>query len=377
MPVSAAAPSAQRLDAAIKLIVERLAPDQIILFGSGARNEMTPSSDLDLLVIQDEDGNRPSSPRHERWECPDNGDQIDVLVMNRTTAERHRLSASHVQGAALEEGRTVYLRDGVRPTATGPTYTWNGATMVRTTKYEPDHAAELLGKAERRWRTANREEHPADKCEYLQRSMEYAFKALITADGRRVKHRHDLNNLWQEAEATGESIGAIRDPNQLKTLSKYAGEWRCDTPDDDPEVTWKENRTTGEDILNHARRRVPQLIEQTRQALARPQQRRNHRRDHTARSGNATGSRPEDGHPIEARPTAAASANGSWASPDRTGAPDVAATAQPAPRQNVQDGSPNQKPGRPRSIAAPRRPRFDETILWWIARIDLARAGLT
>ena len=90
MPVSAAAPSAQRLDAAINLIVERLAPDQIILFGSGARDEMTASSDLDLLVIQDEDSNRSSSTRHERWRYPDNGDQIDVVVMNRTTAERHR-----------------------------------------------------------------------------------------------------------------------------------------------------------------------------------------------------------------------------------------------------------------------------------------------
>ena len=241
MPVSAAAPSAQRLDAAIKLIVERLAPDQIILFGSGARNEMTPSSDLDLLVIQDEDGNRSSSTRHERWRCPDNGDQIDVVVMNRTTAERHRLSASHVQGAALEEGRTVYLRDGVTPTATGPTYTWNGAEMVKTTKFKPDHASELVDKAGRKWKDANQTEHPADKCEYLQRSMEHAFKALITADGRRFEHRHELNNLWQEAEATGEPIAATRDPKQLEKLSKYAGAWRYDIPDDDPEVTWKEN----------------------------------------------------------------------------------------------------------------------------------------
>ena len=268
MPVSATAPSAQRLDAAINLIVERLAPDQIILFGSGARNEMTASSDLDLLVIQDEDGDRPSSTRHERWRCPDNGDQIDVVVMNRTTAERHRLSASYVQGAALEEGRTVYLRDGVTPTATGPTYAWNGTTMVRTTKYEPDHAAELLDKAGRKWVDANQTGHPADKCEYLQRTMELCFKALITADGRRFKHGHMLDNLWQEAEATGESIGATRDPKQLEKLSKYSADWRYDTPDDDPGVTWKENRTTGEDVLNHARRRVPLLIEQTLQALA-------------------------------------------------------------------------------------------------------------
>ena len=36
----ATTPSTARLDAAVSLIVERLAPDQIILFGSGARREM-------------------------------------------------------------------------------------------------------------------------------------------------------------------------------------------------------------------------------------------------------------------------------------------------------------------------------------------------
>ena len=269
MPVSATAPSAERLEAAVSLIVECLAPDQIILFGSAARGEMTRSSDLDLLVIQGEGDKRSASTRHERWQCPEAGGQVDVVVTNRATAERHRLSAAHVHGAALEEGRTVYLRDGVRRIATGPTYTWNGGEMVKTTKYEPEHAAELLDKAERRWRSANREEHPEDRCKNLQESMEYSFKALITADGRRIEHRHTLNHLWQDAEATGERIGATRDPEQLEKLSRYAGSWRYDeTPTDEaPSRTWANNRTTGEDVLEHARRRVPQLIEQTRQAL--------------------------------------------------------------------------------------------------------------
>ena len=267
MTTPSTAPSAERLDAAVRLVVDRLAPDQIILFGSGARNEMTPESDLDLLVIKDDDG---GSSNHERWQCPESGDQIDVVIMSRTTVERHRLSASYVQGAALEEGRTVYLRDGATATATGPTYTWNGTTMVRTTKFEPDHAADLLERAERKWATANREPHPVDKCEYLQRSIEYALKALITADGRRVRHLHNLDGMWREAEATGDTIAATRDPKQLERLSRYAGQWRYDKlpADEDPETTWQQNRTTGEDVLNHARRRVPQLLEQTREALA-------------------------------------------------------------------------------------------------------------
>lgn len=263
-------PSPERLDAAVRMIVDRLRPDQIILFGSAARGEMTRWSDLDLLVIKNEDDGRADASGHERWQCEEAGGQLDVVVTNRTTAERHRLSAFHVHGAALEDGRTVYLRDGATRIPTGPTYTWNGTAMVKTTKYDPEHASELLDTAERRWRTANREEHPVDRCKNLHESIEHAFKAIIVADGRRVEHRHELDKLWDQAEAAGEPIATTRDPEQLERLTRYSGDWRYDKipADEDPEQTWNKNRATGEDVLNHARRRVPQLIEQTRLAFA-------------------------------------------------------------------------------------------------------------
>ena len=112
MPPVISAPRPDRIAAAVRRVVEKLAPDQIILFGSGARREMTTSSDLDLLVLKRDAGGNASRPRHERWECPDTGRHIDVVVMDQETAERHRRSASHVQGAALDEGHTVYVRDG-------------------------------------------------------------------------------------------------------------------------------------------------------------------------------------------------------------------------------------------------------------------------
>ena len=262
------APDTERLQAAVAMVVERLKPDQIILFGSAARNEMSEHSDLDLLVLKEHNDTR-SRIHHDHWTCPASGDQLDVIVMDRATAERHRQSASHLQGAALEEGRTLYVRKGITPTRTGPTYAWDGKQMVKTTTFHPDHANELLDKAERKWEDANRTRHPADKCEYLQRAMEHAFKALITAEGRRVQHIHQLEDLWQEAEANGEKVRAIRNPEQLKKLSKYAGKWRYDLPtDENPAKTWADNRPTGEDILNHARSRVPQLIQKTEKVLS-------------------------------------------------------------------------------------------------------------
>ena len=45
------------------------------------------------------------------------------------------------------------------------------------------------------------------------------------------------------------NAAATRNPVQLEKLSRYADEWRYDTPaDEDPEATWQKNRTTGEDV---------------------------------------------------------------------------------------------------------------------------------
>ena len=227
----------RRLDAAIGLVVTKLDPDQIILFGSAARHEMTPASDIDLLAIRRDAAGH---TRHEHWTCTETGDRLDVVIMDRATAERHRLSAYHIQGAALEQGRTIYARPSADLLATGPNYNWNGTAMVRTTKFEPDHAGTLLEKAERRWKDANRTEHPADKCEFLQEAMEHALKALIIANGRRVEHRHELNNLWKQAETDSDPIAARRDPVELEKLSRYAGHWHNDLPgDENPAATWQ------------------------------------------------------------------------------------------------------------------------------------------
>ena len=258
-------PDPERLQAAIDLIVARLEPDQIILFGSAAREEMSELSDLDLLVIKERG---PHAPEHEHWECRQTGDELDVILMNRTTAEQGRRSAAYIQGAALEEGRTIYARAGITPIPTGPTYTWNGEKMVKSTLFEPDHANELLDQAERRWDLARYAPHPADKCEMLQASMERAFKALITAQGRRVKHTHNLNALWAEAEIQGERIDVSRNPEELDKLSKYAGDWQYAIQEGaDPAASWIKTSTTGADLLNHARRRVPQLVQDTMDRL--------------------------------------------------------------------------------------------------------------
>ena len=262
----ATSPGPDRLDAAVETVVGRLAPDQIILFGSGARDRMRESSDLDLLAVKTPEPGETAGDRY-RWRCETSGDDLDVLLTDPGTAERYRRSAGRVYGAALEEGRTIYARAGARLLPTGPHYVWNGSSMVKSTTYEPDYARDWLEQAERKWRTANREQHPVDKCENLQAAMERALKALIVAQGRRVRHRHDLRKLWNEVEQHGESIQARPDPAELDRLTKYAGEWQYPAAEIEPEATWKATAPVGEDLLNHARRRVPALMKQTEERL--------------------------------------------------------------------------------------------------------------
>ena len=61
-------PDPRRLQAAVDDVVERMRPGQIILFGSGAREEMSAGSDLGpALVVAGGGGG--AAHAHERWRC--------------------------------------------------------------------------------------------------------------------------------------------------------------------------------------------------------------------------------------------------------------------------------------------------------------------
>ena len=265
------APDRERLQAAVALVVSRLNPDQIVLFGSAVRDEMTDDSDVDLLAITE----RSASPatKRERWTAEGaTGYDVDVIVMDRATAEAGRHSTTRIQGVALEEGRTIYTREGVEPVSTGPTYLWNGREMVRKTRFEPEEATRLLGHADE-YRRIAREPYVTSsmKCIQLQASMEHALKALTIAQGERVKHKHTLNELWDDVENRGERIAAVRDRKALEVLTLYGGRLQYESPtrETDPDETWDSTTATGEDVLNHARRRVPKLIAETTERLQR------------------------------------------------------------------------------------------------------------
>jgi predicted nucleotidyltransferase len=97
------------LDEVIRRIVEVAQPDRVILFGSAARGETGPDSDLDLLVIKSGvvDRGRLSEEIHLRFfGLPV---AVDVLVVTPEDVEWYRDKVGSVIGPALREGREVYV----------------------------------------------------------------------------------------------------------------------------------------------------------------------------------------------------------------------------------------------------------------------------
>jgi len=91
----------------IRRIVEVARPEKIILFGSAARGEMGPNSDVDLLVVK--------SGAHRRKLAGDIymrligvGQAVDVVVITPEDIERYRSSPALVIEPALREGKVVY-----------------------------------------------------------------------------------------------------------------------------------------------------------------------------------------------------------------------------------------------------------------------------
>ncbi|WP_420463135.1 nucleotidyltransferase domain-containing protein [Candidatus Palauibacter sp.] len=94
-------------DDIVRRIVAASQPEKVILFGSAARGEMGPHSDVNLLVVKQCDNN---------WDVM--GDiyeelygvaaAVDIVVVTPDDVERYKDTHALVIKPALREGRIVY-----------------------------------------------------------------------------------------------------------------------------------------------------------------------------------------------------------------------------------------------------------------------------
>jgi len=104
-------PSTEHL---IAIIVERLKaqfqPQRIVLFGSHARGEADEHSDVDLLVVVDDERYEKDLDLAMRRAVSDVRVPKDIVVASASTIERHGDLVGTVYRPALREGKVLYAR---------------------------------------------------------------------------------------------------------------------------------------------------------------------------------------------------------------------------------------------------------------------------
>jgi predicted nucleotidyltransferase len=106
--------SRQLIEDIVQVVVEEIRPQRIYLFGSCARDNYTTDSDVDLLIVeQDEVGperNRWSELKRIRKALKPFRVPKDVLVYSEDEFEKWEDSINHIISHAVREGRLIYER---------------------------------------------------------------------------------------------------------------------------------------------------------------------------------------------------------------------------------------------------------------------------
>jgi len=102
----------EQLPEITKRIRETSDPEKIILFGSYARGDNLPDSDVDLLVVM----NSVQSPRSESIRIRRNLRgllvPVDVIVTSLEQLEHHKNTVGMIYRTILNEGKVIYERTG-------------------------------------------------------------------------------------------------------------------------------------------------------------------------------------------------------------------------------------------------------------------------
>lgn len=269
-----------QIEAAAAAAADAYGAEQVILFGSQARGDARPGSDIDLLVLT-RGAETPPDPGRAAVErvaadspiaAAAGGRSVHLVLMTTSDAEAARCYPAKVGGTAVEEGVTVYADPAGAVIETGPRY-WimPGGAMVKKTRFD-------VGESERfrlnaldylKYGTVDPGQRPEMRCVQLQKAIEHALKGFLTASGAKVPHTHDLNELWDAVEAAGVEIETPREEAALARLTKYAGELEYGEPppDESPGKTLAAVLPTAVDVVKQAERRMPAIAEATAERL--------------------------------------------------------------------------------------------------------------
>ncbi|MCL5278683.1 MAG: nucleotidyltransferase domain-containing protein [Planctomycetes bacterium] len=96
------------LEYVVDRLVELAHPDRVILFGSAATGTMTPDSDLDLLIVEQQVANTRQESIRLRAALEDVPLPIDLIVMSRQWFDDTKDVIGGIAYPAHKYGRVLY-----------------------------------------------------------------------------------------------------------------------------------------------------------------------------------------------------------------------------------------------------------------------------
>lgn len=211
---------------------------RVLLFGSRARGDHAPGSDIDLLVVGDRtsavaDACRRVAARAARniYTAPP---AVDVTVLATAHFDFMQHGLNHVAAYAAREGVTP-MGDRYKPPKPPPDHLPEPRRReaMEQAANTRDH---LLFLEETNQRGISRPESPFNWGRFLGRdaqgALEHALKAVIAAHGRLYVRTHNLQDLLQAARTCVPDLALHSD---LAKLSRFAGGDVCENPDLDIE----------------------------------------------------------------------------------------------------------------------------------------------
>ena len=97
------------IDRLVEQIVQLAHPLRVVLFGSAARGDMGPESDVDFLVVVPNGTHRRRTAQKLYREIRNAGVPFDVLVATPADLEKHKDNIGLIYRSVLREGKEVYV----------------------------------------------------------------------------------------------------------------------------------------------------------------------------------------------------------------------------------------------------------------------------
>lgn len=101
-------PNQQQLDELTRRIVQAVNPLRIILFGSAARGEQGPESDVDVMVVMPEGTHRRKTAQYLHTQLFGLPLSVDIIVTTPSLLEKHRDNIGLIYRTIMAEGRELY-----------------------------------------------------------------------------------------------------------------------------------------------------------------------------------------------------------------------------------------------------------------------------